>query len=186
MLPPVLVREEAMYGTGLLPVRQGRLLFGRARTSSTSSGTSEVPLAAFHMGEKLDELPLRYVAFSTCFRREAGAAGKDTRGMFRVHQFDKVEMFVFCEPEYLARRARAAARHRGGARAGARPAVPRAEHRGGRSRRVGGEEVRHRGVVPGAVALPRDHVDVEHDRLPGAAARHPFPPRREASSPCTR
>jgi seryl-tRNA synthetase len=58
-----------------------------------------VPLAAFHGGEELDGLPLRYVAFSTCFRREAGAAGKDTRGMFRVHQFDKVEMFVYCDPE---------------------------------------------------------------------------------------
>ena len=65
------------------------------------TGTSEVALAALHMGEILDEeeLPLRYAGYSTCFRREAGAAGKDTRGMFRVHQFDKVEMFVFCAPE---------------------------------------------------------------------------------------
>src|SRR5262245_63400454 len=64
-------------------------------------GTSEVPLAAFHAGETFadDELPLRYVAFSTCFRREAGAAGKDTRGMIRVHQFNKVEQFVLCRPE---------------------------------------------------------------------------------------
>jgi seryl-tRNA synthetase len=61
-------------------------------------GTSEVPAAAFHMDEVLEELPLRYVAYSTCFRREAGAAGKDTRGMFRVHQFEKVEMFVYCDP----------------------------------------------------------------------------------------
>ena len=68
------------------------------------------------MGEILDELPLRYSAFSTCFRREAGAAGKDTRGMFRVHQFNKVELFVYCEPERVARRARPAARDRGGAR----------------------------------------------------------------------
>jgi seryl-tRNA synthetase len=63
------------------------------------AGTSEVPAAAFHAGEILEELPLRYVAYSSCFRREAGAAGRDTRGMFRVHQFEKVEMFVFCEPE---------------------------------------------------------------------------------------
>jgi seryl-tRNA synthetase len=62
-------------------------------------GTSEVSLAAFHAAEVLDDLPKRYVALSTCFRREAGAAGKDTRGMFRVHQFDKVEMFVCCAPE---------------------------------------------------------------------------------------
>ncbi|MBW8741129.1 MAG: serine--tRNA ligase, partial [Acidobacteria bacterium] len=63
------------------------------------AGTSEVALASLHMGEELDELPLRYAGYSTCFRREAGAAGRDTRGMFRVHQFDKVEMFVFCRPE---------------------------------------------------------------------------------------
>jgi seryl-tRNA synthetase len=63
------------------------------------AGTSEVPLAAFHAGEILDDLPIRYVAFSTCFRRESGTAGKDTRGMFRVHQFDKVEMFVYCSPD---------------------------------------------------------------------------------------
>src|SRR5436190_928738 len=63
------------------------------------AGTSEVPLAAFHAGEILDELPIRDVACSTCFRRESGAAGKDTRGMFRVHQFDKVEMFVYCSPD---------------------------------------------------------------------------------------
>ena len=128
-------------------------------TASTSPARPRLPLAAFHMDEILDELPLRYAAFSTCFRRESGAAGKDTRGMFRVHQFNKVELFVFCEPEQLVRGARPPARDRGGARAGARPAVPRRQRRRGRSRRSGGEEVRHRGVVPVAAALPRDHVD---------------------------
>jgi seryl-tRNA synthetase len=97
MLPPVLVREEAMYGTGFFPSDKGDF-YAVPEDGLYLVGTSEVPLAAFHMGEELDGLPLRYVAFSTCFRREAGAAGKDTRGMFRVHQFDKVEMFVFCEP----------------------------------------------------------------------------------------
>ena len=103
MLPPVLVRDEAMYGTGFFPSDKGDF-YDVPTDGLYLVGTSEVPLAAFHAGETLadDELPLRYVAYSSCFRREAGAAGKDTRGMFRVHQFDKVEMFVFCRPESSA------------------------------------------------------------------------------------
>ncbi|HVC87064.1 MAG TPA: serine--tRNA ligase [Gaiellaceae bacterium] len=97
MLPPVLVRDAAMYGTGFFPSDKGDF-YEVPEDGLYLTGTSEVPLAAFHGDEVLEGLPLRYVAFSTCFRREAGAAGKDTRGMFRVHQFDKVEMFVFCEP----------------------------------------------------------------------------------------
>ena len=151
------------------------------------AGTSEVPLAAFHGGEELDGLPLRYVAFSTCFRREAGAAGKDTRGMFRVHQFDKVEMFVFCEP-----------------------GASRDEHE--RLLEIEEELVQELGLpyrvlniaagdlgasaakkydieawFPGPVALPRDHVDVEHDRLPGAPPEDQ-PPSATTGSPsrCTR
>jgi seryl-tRNA synthetase len=100
MLPPVLVREEAMYGTGFFPSEKGDF-YEVPSDGLYLVGTSEVPAAAFHGGEELpgEELPLRYVAYSSCFRREAGAAGKDTRGMFRVHQFDKVEMFVYCAPE---------------------------------------------------------------------------------------
>jgi seryl-tRNA synthetase len=100
MLPPVLVREEAMYGTGFLPTDEVNI-YRIERDDLYLAGTSEVALAAYHMGEELDtaSLPLRYTAFSTNFRREAGAAGKDTRGMFRVHQFDKVEMFVFSLPD---------------------------------------------------------------------------------------
>jgi seryl-tRNA synthetase len=101
LLPPVLVREEAMYGTGFFPTEAVNI-YGVEQDELYLVGTSEVPAAAFHAGETLEELPLRYVAYSTCFRREAGAAGKDTRGMFRVHQFDKVEMFVFCGPEASA------------------------------------------------------------------------------------
>ena len=97
MLPPVLVRERAMYGTGFFPSDKGDF-YAVPEDELYLAGTSEVPAAGFHMDEILDELPARYVAFSTCFRREAGAAGKDTRGMFRVHQFEKVEMFVYCEP----------------------------------------------------------------------------------------
>jgi seryl-tRNA synthetase len=99
VLPPVLVREEAMYGTGFLPTEESNLYRLDERDGLYLTGTSEVALAALHMGEIVDELPLRYAGYSTNFRREAGAAGKDTRGMFRVHQFDKVEMFVLIEPE---------------------------------------------------------------------------------------
>jgi seryl-tRNA synthetase len=101
VLPPVLVREEAMYGTGFFPTDEMNI-YGIERDELYLVGTSEVPLAAMRSGEVLDadELPLRYAGYSTCFRREAGAAGKDTRGMFRVHQFDKVEMFVFTRPEW--------------------------------------------------------------------------------------
>jgi len=97
-LPPVLVRDQAMYGTGFFPSEKGDF-YAVPEDELYLAGTSEVALAGFHMEEELDSLPLRYAAFSTCFRREAGAAGRDTRGMFRVHQFEKVEMFVFCEPE---------------------------------------------------------------------------------------
>jgi len=100
VLPPVLVREQAMYGTGFLPTDEVNI-YRVERDDLYLTGTSEVALAGMHMEEILDagELPLRYAGYSTCFRREAGAAGKDTRGMFRVHQFDKVEMFSYVRPE---------------------------------------------------------------------------------------
>jgi seryl-tRNA synthetase len=100
VLPPVLVRAEAMYGTGFFPTDEVNI-YAVERDDLYLVGTSEVSLAALHLGEILDadSLPIRYAGYSTCFRREAGAAGKDTRGMFRVHQFDKVEMFVFTFPE---------------------------------------------------------------------------------------
>src|SRR3954449_7860332 len=99
-LPPVLAREEALYGTGFLPDTEQQI-YRLADDPLYLVGTSEVPLASRHAGEILDEetLPLRYAAFSPCFRREAGAAGRDTRGIFRVHQFNKVEMFSFVRPE---------------------------------------------------------------------------------------
>jgi len=100
VIPPVLVREEAMYGTGFFPAERFEI-YEVADEGLYLTGTSEVALAGLHMGEILDreELPLRYTAFSTNFRREAGAAGRDTRGMFRVHQFNKVEMFAYVLPE---------------------------------------------------------------------------------------
>jgi len=100
VLPPVLVGERAMYGTGFLPTDEVNI-YHLERDKLYLTGTSEVAMAAIHMDERLeeDQLPACYAAMSTCFRREAGAAGKDTRGMYRVHQFDKVEMFVYCAPE---------------------------------------------------------------------------------------
>jgi seryl-tRNA synthetase len=100
VLPPVLVLERAMYGTGFLPTEESNL-YHLEKDDLYLTGTSEVALAGIHMDERLEEsdLPALYVGYTTNFRREAGAAGKDTRGMFRVHQFDKVEMYVYCLPE---------------------------------------------------------------------------------------
>jgi seryl-tRNA synthetase len=97
--PPVLVRERALFGTGMLPDTEQQI-YRLTEDELFLIGTSEVPLASLHDDEILaeEELPIRYAGFSACFRREAGAAGKDTRGIFRVHQFDKVEMFSFVAP----------------------------------------------------------------------------------------
>ena len=99
-VPPVLVRENALYGTGFFP-DDAEQVYEIPNDDLYLVGTSEVPLAALHSDELLDmeNLPIRYAGFSTCFRREAGTYGKDTTGIFRVHQFDKVEMFSFCNPE---------------------------------------------------------------------------------------
>jgi seryl-tRNA synthetase len=100
VLPPVLVREEALIGTGAFPSDEQNV-YEVPADGLYLAGTAEIPLASLHAGEILDaaELPLRYVGFSPCFRREAGAAGRDTRGMIRVHQFNKVEQFALAAPE---------------------------------------------------------------------------------------
>ncbi|MGH3650912.1 MAG: serine--tRNA ligase [Acidimicrobiia bacterium] len=100
MIPPVLVREDALEGSGFFPEAREQV-YEIPRDELFLVGTSEVPLAAYHGGEILEtaDLPIRYAGFSTCFRREAGTYGKDTAGIFRVHQFDKVEMFVFTTPD---------------------------------------------------------------------------------------
>ena len=103
VVPPVLVKPQAMEGTGFLG-QAAENVFHLEQDDFYLVGTSEVPLAAYHMDEILDKesFPLRYAGFSSCFRREAGTYGKDTRGIIRVHQFDKVEMFSFCAPEDAA------------------------------------------------------------------------------------
>jgi len=100
MLPPVLVRKEALFGTGFFP-DDSEQVYAVEKDDLYLVGTAEVPLAAYHADEILDPetLPIRYAGFSTCFRREAGTYGKDTRGIFRVHQFDKMELFSFCHPD---------------------------------------------------------------------------------------
>jgi seryl-tRNA synthetase len=101
MYPPVLVKPEAMEGTGFLGAHADEV-YHLPNDDLYLVGTSEVPLAAYHMNEIISDLPRRYVAWSSCFRREAGSYGKDTRGIIRVHQFDKVEMFSYCAPENAA------------------------------------------------------------------------------------
>ena len=159
---------------------RGAALQDRARTSCTSSARAEVPLAAFHMGEIIDEadLPLRYAGYSTCFRREAGTYGKDMGGMFRVHQFDKVEMFAFTTPETSwdehERLVAIEEEIVGNLELPYRVVNIAAGDLGGARR----EEVRHRGVAAGPGSLPRAHVVLELHRLPGAAAADARAPRR--------
>jgi len=107
VIPPSLVRPAAMEGTGFLG-QAAENVYRLEADDLYLVGTSEVPLAAYHMDEILDadSLPRQYVGYSPCFRREAGAAGKDTKGIFRVHWFDKVEMFIFCDPEEAEQRHR--------------------------------------------------------------------------------
>ena len=178
VVPPVLVREGPLFGTGFFPGER-EMIYEIPRDELFLVGTSEVSLAALHAGEILaaGELPRRYAGLSTCFRREAGAAGKDTRGIFRVHQFDKVEMFSFVRPEesgseherILAIQERILQAleipYRVVDIAGRRP--------GSR----GGAQVRLRGVDPEPGALPRADFVLEHHRLPGAAPWRALPAR---------
>lgn len=100
MLPPVLVREQAMFGTGFFPAEKSEV-YKTDQDDLYLVGTAEVPLASYHAGEKIDvsKAPIKYAGFSSSFRREAGSYGKDSYGLIRVHQFDKVEMFVYCDPQ---------------------------------------------------------------------------------------
>ena len=176
VIPPVLVREEALHGTGFLPDTEQQI-YRLADDALYLTGTSEVALASLHAGAIVESLPLRYAGFSPCFRREAGAAGRDTRGLFRVHQFDKVEMFSFVRPEDAVAEHERLLANEEEILARARDPVPRRQHRGDRPRLLCRQEVRLRSLAAGAAALPRADLDVEHDRLPVAPARHPLPHR---------
>ena len=181
-IPPVLVREEALFGTGFLPDTEQQI-YRLAGDDLYLAGTSEVPLASLHAGEIVASLPLRYAGFSPCFRREAGAAGRDTRGLFRVHQFDKVEMFSFVAPEdAVDEHERLLANEEEILTA---LGIPYRVVNIGVAElgTLGGQEVRLRGVAAGPAALPRADLDLEHDRLPVAPAQHPLPPGRRRPAP---
>ena len=176
MIPPALVKPAAMEGTGFLG-QAAQDVYHLEQDDLYLVGTAEVPLAAYHSDEILDPatLPLRYAGFSPSYRREAGAHGKDTRGIFRVHWFDKVEMFVFCAPEEAeAEHQRLLAWEKEfidragdpvpGAGAGRRR--PRAERRA---------QVRLLRLAAHPGSLPGDHLDLQLHRVPGPAAEHPDP-----------
>ena len=174
VIPPALVKPRAMEGTGFL----GQAADDVYRIEGQDMylvGTSEVPLAAYHSDEILDagRLPLRYAAFSPCFRKEAGSHGKDTKGIIRVHWFDKVEMFVFTTVEdSYAEHQRLLGVGEGVPRQ-ARARLPRDRRRRRRPRPVRGAQVRLRGVDPHPGPLPRADLDLELHGLPGPAAGHP-------------
>ena len=178
VVPPVLVREAPLFGTGFFPGER-EMIYEVPHDELFLVGTSEVSLAALHAGEILaaDELPQRYAGFSTCFRRESGAAGKDTRGIFRVHQFDKVEMFSFVRPEDLSAEHERLLAIEERILQAARPPVPGGRHRRRRPGRSGGAQVRLRGLDPEPVPLPGGHLVLEHHRLPGSPPRLPLSPR---------
>ena len=168
MIPPVLVKPEAMEGTGFLGAHAAEV-YQLPQEDLYLVGTSEVPLAALpHERDHRRELPRRYVAWSSCFRREAGSYGKDTRGIIRVHQFDKVEMFSYCDPGGRARTstcgcsnwekemlAKVELPYRVIDTAARRPRLQRRA------------QVRLRGVGADAGALPRADLDLQLHRLPG-------------------
>ena len=173
VVTPTLVRERTMEEAGFFPTDRNQV-YEVDGGELFLLGTSEVALSALHRGETLtpDQLPARYGGLSTCFRREAGTYGKDTRGIFRVHQFDKVEMFAFVEPDASEAEHERILAIEEELIGGSGPAVPRREHRGGRPRTGGGQEVRPRSVAPVGRSLPRSHVVLELHRLLGPPPRH--------------
>ena len=180
--PPVLVREEAMYGTGFFPTDRAQIY--ETTDGDYLVGTSEVPLAGLHMDEFLegDELPLRYTGFSTCFRREAGAAGKDTRGIFRVHQFDKLEMFVFCLPEQSPAEHELILETEEEIFRGLGIPYRVVNIAAGDLGAPAAKKYDLEAWFPGQAALPRDHELLELHRLSGAAPQMPLP-HREGPAP---
>ena len=186
VIPPVLVREQALYGTGFLPDTEQQI-YRLPEDDLYLVGTSEVALASLHAGEILDGESCRAATPASPRASAARPAprARDTRGIFRVHQFDKVEMFSFVAPEdSAAEHERLLAIEESILQELGDP-LPRRQHRGRRPRRLGGEEVRLRGVAARAGALPRADVVLEHDRLPGAPPRRPLPRRGTRRSPAT-
>ena len=188
VITPALVRERTMEEAGFFPTDRNQV-YDVDDGELFLLGTSEVALSALHRGETLtaDQIcPRATRGYSTCFRREAGTYGKDTRGIFRVHQFDKVEMFSYVMPDESRDEHERILAIEEEIIGGLGLAVPRVEHRGRRSRSRGGEEVRHRSVAAVRRPVPRDHVVLELHRLLGAPARHAREASSRAASSCTR
>ncbi len=182
VVPPALVKPRAMEGTGFL----GQAADDVYRIEGEDMylvGTSEVPLAAYHSDEILDadRLPRRYAAFSPCYRKEAGSHGKDTRGIIRVHWFDKVEMFTYTTVEESYREHERLLGWEKEFLDKLELAYRVIDVAAGRPRALRGAEVRLRGLDPDAGPLPRAHLHLELHRLPGAAPRHPHPGRGRAA-----
>ena len=154
--PPFLVRRDCMIGTGQLPKFESEL-YGLENGELFLAPTAEVPVTNFHREEilALSELPKKFVAYTPCFRREAGSAGRETRGLIRVHQFDKVELVKIATPEQSCRRTGVVDGRRGTGVATARAALSRNRVVHGRSRIPRGQNLRHRSLVAGPERLPR-------------------------------
>ena len=185
MYLPAMVKEETMWHSGQLPKFRDNL-YHDAEEDFWFVPTAEVPLTNLHGDEILEPgaLPLHYIAYTPCFRREKMSAGRDVRGIKRGHQFDKVEMYKFCAPETVRRRAgvdaRGCARRLPRARAFATACVEPL-HRRPRLQR--GAHVRHRGVGAGRRGVAGGVVRQQLHGLPGAAREHPLPPRGRARKP---
>ncbi len=187
VIPPVLVKREAMVGTGFFPEAEAQV-YALASDDLYLVGTAEVPLASLHGGDMLAaaDLPLHYVGFSSCFRREAGAAGQGHARHLPRAPVRQARALQLLPPRPLVGGAGGPARDRGGDRAGARLPLPGGERAGRRPGRLGRAQVRHRGVAARPGPLPRADVVLQLHRLPGPAAEHALSRRRAASrSSCT-
>ena len=183
VLPPFLVNRDSLIGTGQLPKFEAEL-FRCEPSGYYLIPTAEVPVTNLHRDEILEgaPLPLKYVAWTPCFRAEAGAAGKDTRGLIRQHQFNKVELVKFTDPASSYDELEALTRD----------ACVVLERLGlpyrvvalctGRPRLLGRQDLRHRGLDAGAGALPRDLLLQQFRGLPGAPRGHPLPPGAEGEA----
>ena len=174
--PPAIVNADSARGTGQIPDKEDQM-YVVTRDDLYLVPTAEVPVTNLHRDEIIDptELPIRYAAYSPCFRREAGAAGRDTRGILRVHQFDKVEMVFFERPEEFRARARTVDGLRRDAPAAARPRLPGDPDGHPRDGLRPGAQVRPRGLGAGRRAVARGQLLLELPRLPGAPHGDPLP-----------
>ena len=180
---PILVNAASARGTGQLPDKE-EMMYGVERDELYLNPTAEVPVTNIYRDEILaaEALPIRHVAYLPSFRREAGAAGKDTRGLLRVHQFDKVELVKFVEPSTSAAELESLTARRGGGPRRARDPAPRRRALHRRPRLQPGEGLRPRGLVPGRRPLARGELHLELHRFPGPAHEPALPARARGAA----